>query len=751
MDEKVPYAIMRIAKIRNFAVLDLVDKHNTRQIPAGTVEGAPVPEDLVQMTGTLSDRARETMKALDVTYEKGKVLAVEVLVTASPEWWIEASVDAKKDWLRAQWRFAKDVGGPGFISFIPHLDESTPHVQFVVVPLYYANKGTPGAKPKDPEKIRKRAEEEARAAKIWRLSHHEVFGGSRRKLAALQTRYHGYVAHLGLARGRDTVGLDIKHQTLKEYRKKLNQIELDLAREWDELREERMVLESYDEQVGEKHRELDRMRKEMHDDELRLFAREETMRVQLRSIIRKERALNRRERILDRRKLSIATKNEEIANRENAVVASEVSLKIDTDAMSKIAETLEADRNTIGADQSRLSDERANLASRETKVGDDERRLGMEKFRQKTIADQLSILGGLFAGKLTGKWDVGRNRPAITQGKINDDEATAIVSPWPEWLALATRRAMVMATARSRIAVKVSKILVALRNKRTRVNEQIRGANDQIVAAAQIMTAAKSRIDVATAAERRAHDVNLAANKRAGEAEAAEEAARKKQQKAEEAWSLASDARNAAEKAKGDQSAAEEKARFAGVEYDVLASEKARLKQELPGLRDECEQVDTRLGELRRDFDALRADEATMLANKAAVETDRIAIAAERERFNRSQTLIEDLIANRCSIEIGAVSVRVTPGPDDPDRETKLIMTTDLEPWVPNWIRLYGGLLTAMGQAEELAEVLEERRKLLSQKFPAEAQALAKEQVAETILVAKTLRPPPPQQEGVGW
>lgn len=177
MSEKPAYAILRIGKIKSLATLDAVEWHNTRQIPAGTVEGLPSPEDLVQMTGTYRERFARVLAETGATYEDGKILAVEVMVTASPQWWEKATLDEKAEWWRAQLRFANDLFGPGLIAFTPHVDESTPHAQFVGLPLYHDIVRKRGAKPTTPEAKKKRAEEEARSPKIRRLSHDRVFGG----------------------------------------------------------------------------------------------------------------------------------------------------------------------------------------------------------------------------------------------------------------------------------------------------------------------------------------------------------------------------------------------------------------------------------------------------------------------------------------------------------------------------------------------------------------------------------------------
>ncbi|WP_296721262.1 hypothetical protein [Erythrobacter sp.] len=76
MDEKPPYAIIRVKKIHNPEDLDPVEAHNTRTIPAGTVEGAPAPVDWVNMDGCFRERAQQVLLETGATWEdtRGKGL-----------------------------------------------------------------------------------------------------------------------------------------------------------------------------------------------------------------------------------------------------------------------------------------------------------------------------------------------------------------------------------------------------------------------------------------------------------------------------------------------------------------------------------------------------------------------------------------------------------------------------------------------------------------------------------------------------
>ena len=102
------------------------------------------------------------------------VLAIEVLLTASPEWWAEATPDQQQDWLdRSTAWLVQEYGLETIAHLRLHADERTPHLTGYIVPL-------------DPESG-------GLNARRW-------IGGPRR-CAEQQTAYAAAVAPLGLLRG----------------------------------------------------------------------------------------------------------------------------------------------------------------------------------------------------------------------------------------------------------------------------------------------------------------------------------------------------------------------------------------------------------------------------------------------------------------------------------------------------------------------------------------------------------------------
>ena len=118
---------------------------------------------------------------------KNAVLAIEYLITASPDWngWKNKEKDSEffdkaKEWL------IKKHGAENVISTTIHRDETTPHMAVYVVPI--DSKGN--------------------------LNAREFLGG-RAKLSKMQTDFHDQVKDLGLERGLE--GSKAEHTTIKDF------------------------------------------------------------------------------------------------------------------------------------------------------------------------------------------------------------------------------------------------------------------------------------------------------------------------------------------------------------------------------------------------------------------------------------------------------------------------------------------------------------------------------------------------------
>jgi hypothetical protein len=119
---------------------------------------------------------------------KNSVIALEVLLTASPEWWAEATPDQQQEWLDASTAWLVGEYGRENIAHLRlHGDERTPHLTGFIVPL-------------DPES--------------GHLNARRWVGGARR-CAQQQTDYAASVEHLGLVRGVE--GSTAEHERVKRH------------------------------------------------------------------------------------------------------------------------------------------------------------------------------------------------------------------------------------------------------------------------------------------------------------------------------------------------------------------------------------------------------------------------------------------------------------------------------------------------------------------------------------------------------
>lgn len=731
MADKTPYAIMRIAKIKSFGKLSEIERHNTRQIPAGTVEGAHPPDDLSHLTGTYRQRAERVLKETGAAWESGKVLAVEVLVTTSPEWWVSASASEKEQWWRANLRFAEDTFGPGLIAFTSHVDESTPHAQFVGLPIYRDIERKRGAKPKTAEAIRRRAEEQAAAPKIWRLSHDRVFGGSPGKLAALQTRYHGYVAHLGLARGRDTVGLKIKHQTLKEYRKKLTRKEQNLAEWADSLAVERVMLEHYDEEVAAKHRDLAARMAEVREAEARLHERTFDLEAKRNDLRQREQSVHKKEEALKTRGAALASRSH-MLDADLILLNSRLTHQraMQRDIDTKLAEqAVEANRLAakaaeLAVRERQLDGGAAELEKRKQAQEIERERVVAERAKQRLLQEQVDLASGIFAGRIKATWDRRRNRPAILEDTAN---RPGLTEAWPQWLAEAVRQSLERTAQRSRLAAKVWAMLTRLRSARKQ-------AQRELFTAAAARAAAQHREAAARQAVERATQLERTAQENAAAAQVDRFRAQTSLAEASLAQDLATAAKMAAQAAQQERGAAEHARDVAKGELAAYATQREELQHRNAELEVSLIGLRASHGQLANNIAALRSQEAALKIEKALLERERQSLAAERSRYSRSRQLFDGIATGRYSAVVTDKVVHVTPRQPSAG-EAQAFPIADLAPWLPAQIIAYNQSVEQQALIAAIGKELDQRRKALIALVPsqAEVQRVAQNEEADLM------------------
>jgi hypothetical protein len=190
-------AIFRISKLKSFGSFAGAEHHNNRSRETKNADADRTQDNFVflgEAKGELATLARERIG--DQTIRKNAVLGIDVFISASPEYfrpddpgnvgyWECDRVDA---WVEANTKFLKqEFGEKQILRAECHLDESTPHIHAVVIPL--TDKG--------------------------KLSYRQLYGGKRSELSALQDRAWEAVAHLGLERGMK--GSQAEHREIKDW------------------------------------------------------------------------------------------------------------------------------------------------------------------------------------------------------------------------------------------------------------------------------------------------------------------------------------------------------------------------------------------------------------------------------------------------------------------------------------------------------------------------------------------------------
>ncbi|GFO73446.1 hypothetical protein BJAS_P4258 [Bathymodiolus japonicus methanotrophic gill symbiont] len=193
------YAIMRNEKLKTFGNIGGVGSHHFRTRETKNADSEKTPDN-IRLIECKNDDLVEAVKNRigDIKIRKNGVLAVEVLMTASPDFFRgdvsshgEYNKQKVDDFNRRGIDYLKaEYGADNVVSAICHLDEATPHIQAVIVPIDY-------------EKNKK-----------GKLNAAKWLDG-RKLLSEMQDRYFETMKSLGLERG--IKGSESTHTTIKEF------------------------------------------------------------------------------------------------------------------------------------------------------------------------------------------------------------------------------------------------------------------------------------------------------------------------------------------------------------------------------------------------------------------------------------------------------------------------------------------------------------------------------------------------------
>ena len=187
------YAIMRTKKLKmGGAAASLSHTFRERLTPNADPELKHTNRSFQGSAKSTQEAMEQLRSKLPDRYRKDAVVAIEYLMTTSPEWAENATKEQQKEFFIKSKKWLNEKHGKDnvFVAQV-HNDETTPHLVAYVVPLSNTNPDTP-----------------------YRLCAKDFLGG-RAKLTAMQTSFHETVRHLGLERGIE--GSLAKHQRVKQH------------------------------------------------------------------------------------------------------------------------------------------------------------------------------------------------------------------------------------------------------------------------------------------------------------------------------------------------------------------------------------------------------------------------------------------------------------------------------------------------------------------------------------------------------
>lgn len=195
-DRQPQYAILRTAKIKSFGALAACSKHNDRTTKTG-IEHTDGSGSISLLNEENDILKSWNNRAKEVGYDKSKVrknavIAVEFVMSASPDWWKTANQEQMQDWIKKSTSFVeKKIGKKNIIQSEMHLDETTGHLHIIGVPFVETTTKARGRNSANKPPITK-----------IDLSAKKLVGGHRDNHIQMQTDYQADVAHLGLTRGK---------------------------------------------------------------------------------------------------------------------------------------------------------------------------------------------------------------------------------------------------------------------------------------------------------------------------------------------------------------------------------------------------------------------------------------------------------------------------------------------------------------------------------------------------------------------
>lgn len=257
MNDKKNYAILHVKKLHTSA-LGKVHAHNQRLIAVKNAQQHKQNHRWTRYKGNppLPKIVEHKLAQYpDIRRQKNSVVAVEILLTASPEFFeLKSSADLKA-WADANMQWLKKKYGKNLVDVTLHLDEKTPHLHCIVLPI------------KMKEKIKRRTKAQIAAGfagkkyTVPSLCVNDIY--TPKTLTKLQSEYATEMKRFGLSRGRRKSGAT--HQTVKEYYAKTSELAV-VKKEIEEtsltLKHEQIALQSVKKEVAIELTRLQKIRQD---------------------------------------------------------------------------------------------------------------------------------------------------------------------------------------------------------------------------------------------------------------------------------------------------------------------------------------------------------------------------------------------------------------------------------------------------------------------------------------------------------
>lgn len=222
------FVTMRFERIKTWSHIYHVRRHNMREMECRHLEKDAPPPRYIVGNEDVSGAIRAVLDRYGVKHKPGEVLALEFVVSTSREVFEDLSppdrqrreIDLIVCTLRAFCDRFKIKGQ--IVSAALHLDERTPHLHLVVVPLIC-----------EPDNRRKDR------APIYRLSAKRVIGGWG-DMCREQTRFAKFFEEMGLERGKERSGA--RHISNRDHEAMLEDARVAALAERDALASDRQII-----------------------------------------------------------------------------------------------------------------------------------------------------------------------------------------------------------------------------------------------------------------------------------------------------------------------------------------------------------------------------------------------------------------------------------------------------------------------------------------------------------------------------